>query len=149
MNAITRSELNAVDAPVIDFTLNGRAVSAHANETLIQVAQREGIDVPRLCYKEGLEAVRTARSGPGPFVDRNWSARILPNRRSSSVRASARGNPGNPATGAKYASLPSSRAFWITRDASAARASDDSGASPRAINSRCAIAAARWSTVVR
>lgn len=62
MNAITRSELNAVDAPVIDFTLNGRAVTAHANETLIQVAQREGIDVPRLCYKEGLDAVGNCRA---------------------------------------------------------------------------------------
>ena len=62
MNAITRSEMNAVDAPVIDFILNGRAVSARSNETLIQVAQREGIDVPRLCYKEGLDAVGNCRA---------------------------------------------------------------------------------------
>ena len=62
MNAISRSELNAVDAPVIDFTLNGRVVSARSNETLIQVAQREGIDVPRLCYKDGLDAVGNCRA---------------------------------------------------------------------------------------
>ena len=48
MNAITRT---------VRFELNGREVEAMEHETIIQVAEREGVDVPRLCYKEGMEAV--------------------------------------------------------------------------------------------
>ncbi len=62
MNAITRGELAQIDAPIIEFILNGRAVSARINETLIQVAQREGIEVPRLCYKEGLDTAGNCRA---------------------------------------------------------------------------------------
>src|SRR6187549_524040 len=62
MNAITRQELAQLDAPVVSFELNGREVSARANETLIQIADREGIAIPRLCYSEGLEAVGNCRS---------------------------------------------------------------------------------------
>jgi formate dehydrogenase major subunit len=53
MNAITRT---------VRFELNGREVEALAHETLIQVADREGIEIPRLCYKEGMEAVGNCRS---------------------------------------------------------------------------------------
>ncbi|WP_280152378.1 formate dehydrogenase subunit alpha [Piscinibacter sp. XHJ-5] len=38
----------------ISFELNGRPVSASAGETLLQVAKREGIAIPHLCYKDGL-----------------------------------------------------------------------------------------------
>ena len=62
MNAITRSEMAAVDAPTVDFKLNGRDVTACGNETLIQVAQREGIEIPRLCYKEGLDTAGNCRA---------------------------------------------------------------------------------------
>ncbi|MGG7606499.1 formate dehydrogenase subunit alpha [Massilia sp. BKSP1R2A-1] len=48
--------------PVVTFELNGREVQALAHETLIEVAAREGIEVPRLCYKEGFEAVGNCRS---------------------------------------------------------------------------------------
>ncbi len=34
----------------ISFTLDGRAVTAAAGETIWQVAQREGIEIPHLCY---------------------------------------------------------------------------------------------------
>jgi formate dehydrogenase major subunit len=53
MNAITRT---------VRFELNGREVEALAHETLIEVAQREGVEIPRLCYKEGMEAVGNCRS---------------------------------------------------------------------------------------
>lgn len=53
MNAIT---------PTVTFELNGREVQALPHETLIEVATREGIEVPRLCYKEGFEAVGNCRS---------------------------------------------------------------------------------------
>src|SRR5438105_5160246 len=35
---------------VIAFILDGREVEARADETLWQVAKREGIDIPHLCY---------------------------------------------------------------------------------------------------
>jgi formate dehydrogenase major subunit len=62
MNAITRQDLSAIDVPMVEFTINGRPVSARSNETLIEVADREGIEVPRLCYKPGLEAVGNCRA---------------------------------------------------------------------------------------
>jgi formate dehydrogenase major subunit len=38
----------------ISFTLNGREIAAKAGETLLQAARRHGVDIPHLCYKEGL-----------------------------------------------------------------------------------------------
>ncbi|HLL09728.1 MAG TPA: formate dehydrogenase subunit alpha, partial [Rubrivivax sp.] len=62
MNAITRHEVAQLDAPVVEFQLNGRSVSARTTETLIEVAQREGIDIPRLCYKPGLDVAGNCRA---------------------------------------------------------------------------------------
>ena len=62
MNAITRSHLATMDVPVVSFTLNGREVTARANEPIIEVAKREGVEIPHLCYKEGMEAVGNCRS---------------------------------------------------------------------------------------
>jgi formate dehydrogenase major subunit len=38
----------------IEFTLNGRAVVGRSGETLIETAKRYGIEIPHLCYKEGM-----------------------------------------------------------------------------------------------
>ncbi|HTI55538.1 MAG TPA: molybdopterin-dependent oxidoreductase, partial [Verrucomicrobiae bacterium] len=38
----------------IDFTLDGRAVVGRSGETIIQTARRYGVEIPHLCYKEGL-----------------------------------------------------------------------------------------------
>ncbi len=46
----------------VSFTINGREVQALRHETLIEVADREGIAIPRLCYAEGMEAVGNCRS---------------------------------------------------------------------------------------
>ena len=62
MNAVTRAELAQLDAPVVRFTLNGREVEARANETLIEVADREGVEIPRLCYKPGLDTAGNCRA---------------------------------------------------------------------------------------
>ena len=62
MNMIARQELAMLSAPTVSFSLNGREVVARADETLLQVADREGIDIPRLCYSAGLEAVGNCRS---------------------------------------------------------------------------------------
>ncbi|WP_293603578.1 formate dehydrogenase subunit alpha [Polaromonas sp. UBA4122] len=62
MNAITRREIAQLDAPLVTFNLNGRDVTGRANETLLQVAKREGVEIPHLCYKEGLEPVGNCRA---------------------------------------------------------------------------------------
>ena len=46
----------------IEFTLDGRAVSARAGETILAVADREGIGVPRLCFQEGMRADGNCRA---------------------------------------------------------------------------------------
>ncbi len=37
----------------ITFSLNGTPVAAREDETILQAADRHGIEIPRLCYKEG------------------------------------------------------------------------------------------------
>ena len=51
MTAHSNDELNAMP---VEFKLNGKDVTAHAGETIIQAAKRHGLDVPQLCYKEGM-----------------------------------------------------------------------------------------------
>ena len=46
----------------VTFKLDGREVTARANETILKVAEREGVEIPRLCYKDGLEEVGNCRS---------------------------------------------------------------------------------------
>ncbi len=43
-------------AQSIAFTLDGRSIHAYAGETIFKAAQRYGIDIPHLCYKDGLRA---------------------------------------------------------------------------------------------
>ncbi|MBI2276889.1 MAG: formate dehydrogenase subunit alpha [Dechloromonas sp.] len=47
---------------MIHFTLDGRPVSAAAGETILQTAQREGIELPHLCHKEGLGSPGNCRA---------------------------------------------------------------------------------------
>src|SRR5689334_7253802 len=51
MTSMTKEELNAMP---VEFKLNGRDVVAHGHETIIQAAKRHGVDIPHLCFKEGL-----------------------------------------------------------------------------------------------
>ncbi|TSA15479.1 MAG: formate dehydrogenase subunit alpha [Comamonadaceae bacterium] len=44
------------------FTLNGQAVIAQPNETLLQTANRLGIEIPHLCHKEGLRPEGNCRA---------------------------------------------------------------------------------------
>src|SRR3984893_11095473 len=37
----------------VTFVLNGRPATANAGETILQAADRNGIEIPRLCYKDG------------------------------------------------------------------------------------------------
>ena len=51
MTAMSKEELNAMP---VEFKLNGKDVVAHGGETIIQAAKRHGVEIPHLCYKEGL-----------------------------------------------------------------------------------------------
>ena len=57
----------------IDFKLNGDTVSAWAGETIIQAAKRHGVDIPHLCYKEGLRPDRVASAASLPSNPKNKS----------------------------------------------------------------------------
>jgi formate dehydrogenase major subunit len=62
MNAITRNEALKLDLPLVSFTLNGREVSGKPTESIIEIARREGIEIPHLCYKEGLDKAGNCRA---------------------------------------------------------------------------------------
>ncbi len=49
-------------AEAIRFNLNGETVSALAGETILQAAQRHGVEVPHLCYTNGLRADGNCRA---------------------------------------------------------------------------------------
>ena len=46
----------------IEFELDGRVAHARAGETILQAAERQGVQIPRLCYTEGLRADGNCRA---------------------------------------------------------------------------------------
>ena len=50
------------DAMPIEFKLNGKTVRGFSNETIIQTAKRLGVEIPHLCYKEGMRADGNCRA---------------------------------------------------------------------------------------
>jgi formate dehydrogenase major subunit len=52
----------ALELQLTEFTLNGRTLAATDGETIIQVAQRNGIEIPHLCYKPGMRADGNCRA---------------------------------------------------------------------------------------
>jgi len=47
--------------PVVTLTIDGRPVGASADQSILQVARENGIEIPTLCYLEGLSAVGACR----------------------------------------------------------------------------------------
>jgi formate dehydrogenase major subunit len=43
-----------INTPMVNFTLDGEAMSAFQNETILQAAKRQGKEIPHLCYTESL-----------------------------------------------------------------------------------------------
>jgi formate dehydrogenase major subunit len=50
MDRVTNTQLATLP---VEFKLNGRTVVGRPDETLIECAQRHGVEIPRLCYKPG------------------------------------------------------------------------------------------------
>jgi formate dehydrogenase major subunit len=46
----------------VAFTLNGTSVEGRSDETLLQTAKRHGIEIPHLCYKDGMRADGNCRA---------------------------------------------------------------------------------------
>ena len=44
------------DSSTVTFTLNGRTVADRRDESILQAAEQEGVEIPRLCYMEGIRA---------------------------------------------------------------------------------------------
>src|SRR3954471_15207931 len=47
-------QTNTLEPTLITFTLNGRRVVAPADQTILEAADHHGIEIPRLCYMEGM-----------------------------------------------------------------------------------------------
>ena len=41
-----------IENELVSFNLNGEAVFAEEGETILQAAQRHGVEIPHLCYSE-------------------------------------------------------------------------------------------------
>jgi len=46
----------------VSFELNGKLVDAFAGESILQAAKRAGVDIPHLCFKEGMRADGNCRA---------------------------------------------------------------------------------------
>ena len=51
MTAMLKHE---IEPALVEFSLNGRALTARPDETILQAADRHGVAIPRLCYTEGM-----------------------------------------------------------------------------------------------
>ena len=52
MNAPSKKE--ELLPQTISFQLDGKAVYAYEGETILKAAQRHGVAIPHLCYKDGM-----------------------------------------------------------------------------------------------
>ncbi|MFK8068170.1 MAG: formate dehydrogenase subunit alpha [Gammaproteobacteria bacterium] len=46
----------------IAFDLNGKSIEAYEDETILQAAKREGVEIPHLCYTDGMRADGNCRA---------------------------------------------------------------------------------------
>lgn len=60
MNAPTR--LNEVTPQTVEFKLDQKTIHAFEGETILKAAKRHGIDIPHLCYKDGMRADGNCRA---------------------------------------------------------------------------------------
>src|SRR5689334_11907625 len=56
------SPMKSPDLPLVNFVLDGREAQAVQGETILQAAARLGVEIPRLCYREGWRPDGNCRS---------------------------------------------------------------------------------------
>lgn len=70
------------ESQTIRFNLNGATIEAQDNETILQAAQREGIEIPHLCYTDGMRADGNCRACmveiDGERTLAPWGTRVFP-----------------------------------------------------------------------
>ncbi|HRQ58340.1 MAG TPA: formate dehydrogenase subunit alpha [Azoarcus taiwanensis] len=59
---MTTTTAPLADQDLIDFELDGHSITAQPGETLLLAARRAGVDIPHLCYAEGLRADGNCRA---------------------------------------------------------------------------------------
>ena len=62
MHTILAVDDSASMRQMVTFTLNGKTVVANPDQTILHAAQSQGIDIPRLCYMEGMRADGNCRT---------------------------------------------------------------------------------------
>ncbi|GIZ52772.1 formate dehydrogenase subunit alpha [Noviherbaspirillum aridicola] len=66
MNATDRQRLKPApqdgQAALVNFSLDGRRVSGREDETILAIARREGVEIPRLCHMDGLAPAGNCRA---------------------------------------------------------------------------------------
>ncbi len=60
MNAPTK--ISELTPQVITFLLDGKPVEAFEGESILRAAERSGVCIPHLCYKDGLRADGNCRA---------------------------------------------------------------------------------------
>ncbi|MEY3778470.1 MAG: Formate dehydrogenase, partial [Pseudomonadota bacterium] len=60
MNAPVSKKLLA--PPSVEFKLNDQTVVGFEGESILNAAKRHGVDIPHLCYKEGMRADGNCRA---------------------------------------------------------------------------------------
>ena len=51
-----------VSQKITSFTLNGETIQAYGDETILQASEKQGVEIPRLCYKEGYRSDGNCRA---------------------------------------------------------------------------------------
>ncbi len=59
---MSASTNTAINTTTVEFELNGKTITANQDETILKAAQRHGVEIPHLCYTDGLEEVGNCRS---------------------------------------------------------------------------------------
>src|SRR5688500_1769130 len=54
--------MKSPDLPLVEFTLDGERVQAVQGESILQAARRVGVDIPHLCFQEGMRADGNCRA---------------------------------------------------------------------------------------
>ena len=54
MSAVLTSAAAPLPPNTVAFELDGQRVTAHPGETILEAAQRHGVEIPRLCHSDGL-----------------------------------------------------------------------------------------------
>ncbi len=58
----TQQQAGLAQAATVTFTLNGMAVSGRADQTILQIADSHGLEIPRLCCLDGMETAGNCRA---------------------------------------------------------------------------------------